>query len=58
MEQTEREMTMNEYQSLALETAVYPQPIIYPTLGFDWRGRRSFRQNKEGIARQQLTIYG
>lgn len=33
MEQTEHEMTMNEYQSLALETAVYPQPIIYPTLG-------------------------
>lgn len=33
MEQTEREMTMNEYQNLALETAVYPQPIIYPTLG-------------------------
>ena len=33
MEQTKREMTMNEYQSLALETAIYPQPIIYPTLG-------------------------
>ncbi len=33
MEQTEREMTMNEYQSLALETAIYPQPIIYPALG-------------------------
>lgn len=33
MEQTKREMTMNEYQSLALETAMYPQPIIYPTLG-------------------------
>lgn len=33
MEQTKREMTMNEYQNLALETAVYPQPIIYPTLG-------------------------
>lgn len=29
MEQTKREMTMNEYQNLALETAVYPQPIIY-----------------------------
>ena len=27
------EMTMNEYQNLALETAIYPQPIIYPALG-------------------------
>lgn len=28
-----KEMTLNEYQKLALETAIYPQPIIYPTLG-------------------------
>lgn len=27
------ELTLNEYQRLALRTAVYPQPIIYPTLG-------------------------
>lgn len=27
------EMTLNEYQNLALETAIYPQPIIYPALG-------------------------
>lgn len=27
------EMTLNKYQRLALETAIYPQPIIYPTLG-------------------------
>ena len=27
------ERTMNEYQNLALETAIYPQPIIYPALG-------------------------
>lgn len=26
-------MTLNEYQETALETAIYPQPIIYPTLG-------------------------
>lgn len=26
-------MTLNEYQLKALETAVYPTPIIYPTLG-------------------------
>ena len=26
-------MTLNEYQKLALETAIYPQPIIYPALG-------------------------
>lgn len=28
-----KELTLNEYQKLALETAIYPQPIIYPTLG-------------------------
>ena len=33
MKQTKHEMTMNEYQSLALETAIYPLPIIYPALG-------------------------
>lgn len=27
------ELTLNEYQKMALETAIYPQPIIYPTLG-------------------------
>lgn len=26
-------MTLDEYQETALETAIYPQPIIYPTLG-------------------------
>lgn len=26
-------MTLNEYQQKALETAIYPTPIIYPTLG-------------------------
>lgn len=26
-------MTLNEYQKMALETAIYPQPIIYPALG-------------------------
>lgn len=26
-------MTLNEYQNHALETAIYPNPIIYPTLG-------------------------
>lgn len=26
-------MTLNEYQERALETAIYPQPIIYPALG-------------------------
>lgn len=26
-------MTLNEYQQKALETAVYPDPIIYPILG-------------------------
>lgn len=26
-------MTLNEYQKHALETAIYPNPIIYPTLG-------------------------
>lgn len=28
-----KELTLNEYQKMALETAIYPQPIIYPTLG-------------------------
>lgn len=28
-----KEMTLNEYQSKAMETAIYPLPIIYPTLG-------------------------
>ena len=28
-----KELTLNEYQQLALETAIYPNPIIYPTLG-------------------------
>lgn len=27
------EMTLNEYQQKALETAIYPHPIIYPALG-------------------------
>lgn len=26
-------LTLDEYQQLALETAIYPSPIIYPTLG-------------------------
>lgn len=26
-------MTLNEYQQKALETAIYPSPIIYPALG-------------------------
>lgn len=26
-------MTLNEYQQHALETAIYPTPIIYPALG-------------------------
>lgn len=29
----EQEMTLNEYQRGAMETAIYPQPIIYPALG-------------------------
>lgn len=28
-----KELTLNQYQEMALETAIYPQPIIYPTLG-------------------------
>lgn len=28
-------MTLNEYQQKALETAVYPLPIIYPSLGLN-----------------------
>lgn len=30
---TEKELTLDEYQQMALETAIYPLPIIYPTLG-------------------------
>lgn len=26
-------LILDQYQCLALETAIYPQPIIYPTLG-------------------------
>ncbi len=26
-------MTLNEYQEKAMETAIYPMPIIYPSLG-------------------------
>lgn len=26
-------MTLNEYQRKALETAIYPAPIVYPVLG-------------------------
>lgn len=26
-------LTLDEYQQLAIETAIYPNPIIYPTLG-------------------------
>lgn len=29
----EKELTLDEYQQMALETAIYPLPIIYPTLG-------------------------
>lgn len=29
----EKELTLDEYQKMAMETAIYPQPIIYPTLG-------------------------
>ena len=32
MENSSR-MTLNEYQQKALETAIYPTPIIYPALG-------------------------
>ena len=28
-----KNLTLDEYQQLALETAIYPNPIIYPTLG-------------------------
>lgn len=28
-----KKLTLNQYQKMALETAIYPQPIIYPTLG-------------------------
>ena len=28
-----KEMSLNEYQKHALETAIYPQPIINPALG-------------------------
>ena len=28
-----KELPLNEYQKMAMETAIYPQPIIYPTLG-------------------------
>ena len=28
-----KDLTLDEYQQLALETATYPNPIIYPTLG-------------------------
>lgn len=28
-----KEMTLNDYQRLALETAIYPAPIVYPALG-------------------------
>lgn len=33
MEKNKKEITLNEYQSMALETAIYKQPVIYPTLG-------------------------
>lgn len=29
----QKELTLNEYQQMALETAIYPELIIYPTLG-------------------------
>lgn len=29
----EKELTLDEYQKMAMETAIYPQPIICPTLG-------------------------
>lgn len=32
-EEETNELTLNEYQRMALETAIYPQPIIYPSLG-------------------------
>lgn len=32
-EEDTNEITLNEYQKMALETAIYPQPIIYPSLG-------------------------
>lgn len=28
-----KELSLNEYQKIALETAEYPMPIIYPTIG-------------------------
>lgn len=31
--ENKKELTLNEYQKMAMETAIYPQPIIYPTLG-------------------------
>lgn len=26
-------LSLDDYQKMALETAIYPQPIVYPTLG-------------------------
>ena len=33
MEKTMKEVSLNDYQKMAMETAIYPLPIIYPALG-------------------------
>lgn len=31
--ENDKVLTLNDYQKMALETAIYPEPIIYPSLG-------------------------
>ena len=45
-------LTLDEYQQLALETAIYPNPIIYPTLGLTGEAGEVTDEKKLEIAKE------
>ena len=49
-------MDFDEYQQKALATAIYPHPIVYPTLGLTGEAGEGGRQGKESDTRQSGRV--